>query len=172
MRSAGLIKTYDAVPSRRPVCWVPLKVQSPPPARRGTCCQARRPPLPAKDAIGTSLYLLPRRKGAGLSQYRYRYQGREKLLSFGGYPARWNVTDLSGWPGSSPHPSELQLRPSGVETPDALRQPGEHCQGDRAIDYLAERVPIRNDPQRDESGRNTAEPQHRTREKTMATTAA
>jgi len=37
-------------------------------------------------SFGTSRYLLVTPKGGRLWQYRYRFQGREKLLSFGGYP--------------------------------------------------------------------------------------
>jgi Arm DNA-binding domain len=37
-------------------------------------------------SFGKSLYLLVTPKGGRLWQYRYRFQGREKLLSFGGYP--------------------------------------------------------------------------------------
>jgi Arm DNA-binding domain len=37
-------------------------------------------------SFGKSLYLLVTPKGGRLWQYRYRFQGREKMLSFGGYP--------------------------------------------------------------------------------------
>jgi Arm DNA-binding domain len=37
-------------------------------------------------SFGKSLYLLVTPKGGRLWQYRYRFQGREKLLSFDGYP--------------------------------------------------------------------------------------
>lgn len=41
---------------------------------------------PRRVSFGHSLYLLVTPKGGRLWQYRYCFQGREKLLSFGGYP--------------------------------------------------------------------------------------
>jgi Arm DNA-binding domain len=57
-----------------------------PPRVRGTAARQGVVRYPRRVSFGHSLYLLVTPKGGRLWQYRYRFQGREKMLSFGGYP--------------------------------------------------------------------------------------
>jgi len=65
----------------------PLMHQISRPARvRGPAARQGVVRYPRRVSFGKSLYLLVTPQGGRLWQYRYRFQGREKLLSFGGYP--------------------------------------------------------------------------------------
>ncbi|MGH8287762.1 MAG: Arm DNA-binding domain-containing protein [Steroidobacteraceae bacterium] len=57
-----------------------------PPRVRGPAAKLGVVRYPRRVSFGHSLHLLITPKGGRLSQYRYRFQGREKLLSFGCYP--------------------------------------------------------------------------------------
>ena len=57
------------------------------PARnRGPAARQGVVRYPRRVSFGHRLYLLVTPQGGRLWQYRYRFQGREKMLSFGGYP--------------------------------------------------------------------------------------
>jgi len=57
-----------------------------PPRVRGPAARQGVVRYPRRVSFGRSLYLLVTPQGGRLWQYRYPFQGREKMLSFGGYP--------------------------------------------------------------------------------------
>ncbi|MBW4051056.1 MAG: DUF4102 domain-containing protein [Proteobacteria bacterium] len=61
-------------------------VRSSPPRVRGERARLGVVRHPRRVSFGHSLYLLVTPKGGRLWHYRYRFQGREKLLSLGCYP--------------------------------------------------------------------------------------
>ena len=57
-----------------------------PPRIRGHAVRQGVVRYPRRVSFGQRLYLLVTPTGGRLWQYRYRFQGRERMLSFGGYP--------------------------------------------------------------------------------------
>jgi len=83
---------------------------------------------PRKLSFGQSLYLLIMPKGSRYWRYRYRFQGREKMISLGCYP---DVPTASAWArhrvarqllaqGDDPARHRMQLRQVSAES---VRQP-------------------------------------------------
>ena len=79
---------------------------------------------PRRVSFGKSLYLLVTPKGGRLWQYRYRFQGREKLLSFGGYP------DVSMGNARARGRAARQLLEFGIDTSER-RKELRHMPGER-----------------------------------------
>jgi transposase-like protein len=89
------------------------------PRVRGQRAKAGDVRYPRRVSFGHSLYLLLTPKGGRYWHYRYRFQGREKLLSLGCYP------DVSMESASARHHAARQLLALGVDPAGrrkALRQ--------------------------------------------------